>query len=222
MRPAVFILCALFICCALAMPVSAAEEMWVKDTIRVSVRVNPTDKAAQKGLIVTGDKVTVTRNDGNWSYIKSVNSDLEGWVLTSMLIDKAPAIYVNTRLENEYSQLKETYDKDLAELETLRTENANLKQVLDESNEQTQAYRILMENTGNDLTGLLTLREDYVDLQAEMATKTARLEALENSASKAVFYNYLRWFISGAAVLFVGFIIGLIARRGGGNNRRYY
>lgn len=67
---------------------------------------------------------------------------------------------------------------------------------------------------------MVTIKEDYDKLQQDMNGKTKRLESLEKSASKDEIYTYLRWFFSGAAVLVIGFLIGVITKKS--NNRRYY
>lgn len=216
-----FAVCTLFLLltCLLAATVFAEDEVrYVKENFKISVRVSPSERADAWGTLSAGEKITVTKVSGGWSYIK--NERIEGWVSTALLVDDAPAVTILNDVKAENELLKTENEQINHELQRLANENTNLKQILDSSNEQAQAYMTLMEKTGNDLTSLVTIKEDYDKLQKELISKTKRLESLEKSASKAVFYNYLRWFISGAAVLFVGFLIGVITKKS--NSRRYY
>lgn len=216
-----FAFCSLFfiLALALALPALAEDEVrYVKENFKISVRGNPSEKAEAWGVLTAGDKVTVTKISGGWSYVKSPS--IEGWVSTALLVDNQPSVAILDEIRTENEKLKTENAEALSELEQLRNENANLKQLQDKSNDQTRAFITLMEKTNNDLPSLVTLKEDYDKLQQELSGKTKRLESLEKSASRDVFYTYLRWFFSGAGVLVVGFLIGVITRKS--NNRRYY
>lgn len=203
----------------LALPALAEDEVrYVKENFKISVRANPSERAEAWGTLTAGDQVTVTKQSGGWSYVKSPR--IEGWVSTALLVDNQPAVAILDQVKAENETLKEENSRVLAELERLQNENHNLKQILDSSNDQAQACITLMQKTGNDLTSLVTIKEDYDKLQQDMNGKTKRLESLEKSASKDEIYTYLRWFFSGAAVLVIGFLIGVITKKS--NNRRYY
>lgn len=216
-----FAFCSLFfmLSLALALPALAEDEVrYVKENFKISVRGNPSERAEAWGTLTAGDQVTVTKQSGGWSYIKSPR--IEGWVSTALLVDNPPSVAILDEIRTENERLKAENAEALSELERLRDENANLKQLQDTSNDQTQAFMTLMEKTNNDLPSLVTLKDDYDKLQLELNGKTKRLESLERSASRNEFYTYLRWFLSGAGVLVVGLLIGIITRKS--NNRRYY
>ena len=216
-----FVVCTLFLMLSLVfvLPVMADDEVrYVKENFKISVRNNSSEQADALGTLMAGEKVTVTTRSGGWSYIKTPK--IEGWVSTALLVDNRPTTAILQEVNEENEKLKTENTQALEELERLRAENHNLKQFLDSSNDQAQACITLMGKTNNDLTSLVNLKEDYDKLQQELKGKTKRLESLEKSASKEVFYSYLRWFFSGAGVLVVGFLIGVITKRS--NNRRYY
>lgn len=218
MRFAVCFMCVISLL-LLSMPAFAdGEARYVKENFRISVRNGASDQSTAIGTLTAGDKVTVTKTSNGWSYVQS--PQIEGWVSTALLVNSPPAVTIlnETKAQNEI--LKEENITFARELERLRSENANLKQILDSSNSEAQACLVLMEKTGNDLTSLVNIKEDYDKLQQELAAKTKKLDSLEKSVPSSVFYNYLRWFISGAAVLVIGFLIGVITKRS--NNRRYY
>lgn len=190
---------------------------YVKENFKISVRGSASEKADAIGALTAGDQVSVTRTSGNWSFVKA--GKVEGWVATSLLVDDAPAVTRFNAVKAENDRLKKENDANSAELVQLRTENTNLKQILDNSNPQLKAYVALMGKTNEELVELVDIKENYKNLEKELAIKSQRLELLESAASKTLFFNYLRWFFSGAAVLVVGFLIGMLAKRG---NRRYY
>jgi len=55
---------------------------------------------------------------------------------------------------------------------------------------------------------LVKVQADYQRAVAELDKQTKRAEKLEEDLSKFETRQHIRWFISGAAVLFVGFLIG--------------
>lgn len=214
-------LCILFLAFSLilALPALAEDEVrYVKENFKISVRVSPSERAEARGVLAAGEKVAVSRTSSAWSYVTTPN--IEGWVATALLVDNQPAIAILGAVKAENERLMAENSRALSELERLQSENHSLKQILDSSNDQAQACVTLMQKTNNDLTSLVNLKEDYDQLYQELVSKTKKLEALEKSASKAVFYSYLRWFFSGAAVLVVGFLIGVITKKS--NQRRYY
>lgn len=213
--------CILFLALSLvlALPALAEDQVrYVKENFKISVRINPSERAEARGVLTAGDKVIVSRTNSGWSYVTA--PDIEGWVATALLVDDQPAVAIMAEVKAENERLLDENSRALSELERLQNENHSLKQILDSSNEQAQACVTLMQKTDNDLTSLVNLKEDYDELRQELATKTKKLEALEKTASKSLFYSYLRWFFSGAAVLVVGFLIGVITKKS--NQRRYY
>ena len=60
---------------------------------------------------------------------------------------------------------------------------------------------------------LVKFQADYQRAVAELGKQTKRAEKLEEELSKLETRQHIRWFISGAAVLFVGFLIGFSAKR---------
>lgn len=214
-----FSFCAIAIIIILLLPaaVFADEVRYVKENFKVSVRNSASEKGEPLGTLTAGDRVNVTRISGNWSYVKA--EKIEGWVSTALLVDTAPGITLYNDVKAENDRLFKEHEAITAEVAQLRTENVNLKQILDNSNPQLKAYVALMGKSDEELAELVTIKENYKELQKELAAKSQRLETLEETASKSMFFNYLRWFFSGAAVLLVGFLIGMLAKRG---NRRYY
>lgn len=213
--------CILFLALSLvlALPARAEDQVrYVKENFKISVRINPSERAEARGVLTAGDKVIVSRTNSGWSYVTA--PDIEGWVATALLVDDQPAVAIMAEVKAENERLLDENSRALSELERLQNENHSLKQILDSSNEQAQACVTLMQKTDNDLTSLVNLKEDYDELRQELTTKTKKLEALEKTASKSLFYSYLRWFFSGAAVLVVGFLIGVITKKS--NQRRYY
>jgi len=60
---------------------------------------------------------------------------------------------------------------------------------------------------------LVKFQADYQRAVAELDKQTKRAEKLEEELSKFETRQHIRWFISGAAVLFVGFLIGFSTKR---------
>jgi hypothetical protein len=59
----------------------------------------------------------------------------------------------------------------------------------------------------------LKLKTKYDAVSAELAEKSQKLATLEGDLSTLTFFYYFKWFLGGSAVLLVGFMIGLSAKR---------
>ncbi|VAW96347.1 hypothetical protein MNBD_GAMMA21-994 [hydrothermal vent metagenome] len=80
-----------------------AEEVFVKDSLRVGVRVEPGNAIAPVYVVTTGMKLTVLETSGNYVKIKS-ESGVTGWVKKSYVSPEPPARVFLQQLQEEYKQ----------------------------------------------------------------------------------------------------------------------
>lgn len=152
--------------------------------------------------------VTVLESGTDWSHVKLPNGK-EGWVLSRFLTPQAPAAIALAGLEKEHQQLLETFQSLKEDSSRLKAENQRLI-------EELQKVRNALDNTGNAYETLkkksanfFTLESSYNEATTQLNEQTKKTSILENRLKQ----KNIRWFLSGAGVLFTGFIIGLMFRR---------
>lgn len=127
----------------LAIPAAAAaQRAWVKDEVRLNLRVGPDTKYKIRGSLKTGDSVEVlTRGDG-WTQVRF--GGREGWIPAGFLQSEAPAAIQLERHLAETAELRDRFGTLSTEVEELRTRNGELSSL--ESTQSEEIDRLTREN----------------------------------------------------------------------------
>lgn len=190
----------------------SAKTMYVNDMIKLMVRSGRGLDNRILTVIESGDTVDVLEAGEQWSRVRADNGK-EGWVLTRYLTEEETAGRRLARIEASHEAV-------LTENETLKTENQQLKS-------ENSFLAESLERKTADLDALTqaheTLRREsaaFLQLKGDFATASSRLEELQKQNQQAAAdmarlerSQNIRWFIAGASVLLVGFLIGLSSRR---------
>ena len=98
-------------------------------------------------------------------------------------------------------------------LETLISENTTLKSALAKTQSEAasaqESYDKLVADSGN----VVTLQKQRDQLAAELEQKTKKLADQDNELESLRFAGSLKWFLAGAGVLIVGWLMGLALHR---------
>lgn len=107
-----------------------AESVYIKDTLRVGVRPEPSNNAASIGIVVTGMKVEVIERRANHLLIKT-DKGLQGWIKASYVSDTPPAKLKLASLQRDYQKLQERLKQDDSSTEKVQLTIARLRQEID-------------------------------------------------------------------------------------------
>jgi len=80
-----------------------AQEVFVKDSLRVGVRAEPGNTVAPVSVVTTGMKLTVLEASGNYLKIRS-ESGVTGWVRKTYVSAEPPARVFLQKLQEKYQQ----------------------------------------------------------------------------------------------------------------------
>ncbi len=196
----------------LVIPNASAETLYVDDFVRVTLRSGPGVDYRVIDMVGTGEKVQILERAEDWSKVQ-VSNGKEGWILTRHLTSDVPSVLLvetfrrenaeqktkladlstaNARLAEEARKLKKELEENRTELTTLQTEHESLKQGSGE---------------------YLDLKVKYEKAAAALEEVTQRAEGFEKDLTRLQLHQNVRWFLSGAGVLVVGFLIGFSAKR---------
>ena len=186
-----------------------AQNLFVTDHLTVPVRRGPSIEHKIVAFLKTGDKIQLIKHSQGWSFVR-FSGDREGWVLSRYLGEEMPSFLIVQNLESALkaneeliSQLRET---NIA----LKRENTIISPQLAEVRKD---FSELQEGAKN----YLRLKKEHENAQQKLKETISTNEQLitENKVLKDE--TKIRWFLFGAGVMFIGWLIGILM---GGPSRK--
>ena len=187
---------------------AAAETLYITDRINATFRGGPgTQYSILKGL-PSGTSVKVLEKAEKWSRVTEEGGD-EGWVLTQWLVPTPTNGVLLKKLNVTHKRLVKSNANLKGQMAELKKESADLKGQLASSQESAasseQSYQQLKKKSEN----FLQLEEDYKETKNQLENLSKKADILNDRLSK----KNMIWFLAGAGVLLVGFIIGSSSRK---------
>ena len=187
--------------------------------------MNPTKITLRKGPGVTEKIITMLRQDEpvevletkkGWSHVRLLETNRqnkEGWVVSGYLVNRVPWKIQTGLLKEENTLLKEKLNKIEKEWRELSGEREELSGKLEKNGTALDTVRKRYETLKKEASSFLKLKKKYETTKTKMEVAQATTEKLteENAVLKSSQRN--TWFLTGAAVLLVGLIFGLIMGR---------
>ncbi len=187
-RPAawlcVAVLAVVLAVCAAPAPPAMAQNWYVNVEIKSALRTGPGLERKILAFVSTGDRVTeVIEENEEWAHVRLAGGK-EGWMPKRYLTTTKPS---NLRLE----ELNARHADLEARAARLEEENRQLKA----QNEQAAS------NLGSKTSAMENLTRDFDTLKKEADAKRFQMR------------KYLVFFFSGAGILFIGIVLGLVMKR---------
>ena len=190
-----------------------SEATYITDDIRVMLR---SDAGTDRRIIAmpkSGTRVEVLEEtEDGWSKVR-LPDEKEGWLLTRYLSPGPPTKEVNARLKSENEALKQRANTLSEENVRLKRERKDLQKALSNQTQNAKASKESYEVLKKGSSEYLSLKASHDKASKDLATKTKRQAELEEKLKALQDSQTLQWFLGGAAVLFVGLIVGFMARR---------
>lgn len=187
--------------------------MYVAPRNELPVRTGKGFKYRIIAILRDGSKVTLIKTDGDWAYIR-LQDGREGWVLKRYLSKEIPLKQQIAKLKQQNQELltkltnaNKTISDLQNKLDTLTSQNSILKNKLDYI---TNAYTQLKHDAAN----VISLKKAYESSQRELQQAKQQIVILETQNNHLKNSDRIKWFLAGAAVLLIGWLIGLIMGRG--------
>ncbi len=191
---------------------SWAENVYVSENIRLTVRKEPGNDKKIVSILASGDQVNVLQFGDEWTKIR-LSDDKEGWVLSRFLSTQIPSSVALKALEKKYADLLDQSGAPQEDVRRLKEENDKLSADRQNCAKQLQLLNDSYQTLKNDSQEVVKLRADYDGALARISAQGKKIEQLEAAAGKAMFDEYFKWFLGGGGVLLAGILIGYIARR---------
>lgn len=191
---------------------SWAENVYVSENIRLTVRQEPGNDKKIVSILTTGDQVNVLQSGNEWTKIR-LSNDKEGWVLSRFLSTQMPSSLALKELEKKYADLSAQTGIPPEDARRLQEENRNLAVEQQNCSQQLQTLNDSYQTLKKDSQEVAKLRADYEAALVKVSEQGKKLELLEAEVGKATFDQNFKWFLAGGGMLLAGFLIGVITRR---------
>ncbi len=200
------------ICLVLFYSISQAETLYISDFLRITMRTGPGIDHKIIEMIKSGQAVTVLEQGPEWSKIQ-LPAGKEGWVLNRFLTSKPPSGLLLKKLEEKHAELSLQVTVLIDENKRLRNENQRLDAEFKTSSRNlikvTDSYKTLKSGSSE----YIELKSRYEKMVVQLDQQKKRAQNVEKELETIRFHKNIRWFLSGASVLIIGFLIGFSSRR---------
>ena len=200
----------------------SARTMYATDTFEIVVRSER--QIVGRNIIKvlsSGVPIEVRDMDDTWATVR-LEDGRTGYVEKKQLIDREPYKVTAERLQLEVGQQRERLATLTQQLATLRDEHQRLQKASGLSETQLQTISQKYEQLRQEATTvqLLETQEKYTDLQHAHAEAEQQLSTLNNAYTSLKSSTRLTWFLSGAGVILLGWLLGMTSERWRGRRRR--
>ena len=195
---------------------SYAQTVYVTDEFEITMRTGPSIENKIIAMLSTGTELQVIEESDDWILVKDLTGK-EEWIFKRYASDEIPKKIILEQLRNKYQEALKNLKVETERASTFDRENKELRSALNASNKN-------LEKVKKDYNTLTVESKDFLDLKKEhtlnltnLGEATAELTKLKKENEDLRLSTNVIWFLSGAVVVVVswvvGFIMGKVRRR---------
>jgi SH3 domain protein len=196
----------------LSTAVLAETKHYINDSMTITMRTGPATDRKIIALLSVGQEVEILKAEDEWTMIRLLNGK-EGWVISRFITDKTPDSILLEALNKNHSALQAKAASLMEENKTLKDENKKLGYDLNTTEKKEKDLSKDYETLKRESKQFLELQAKYKESTSKLAEQTQKAEKYEDELTKLLWNKNIKWFLSGAGVLILGFIIGFSTKR---------
>jgi SH3 domain protein len=189
-----------------------AETLFVKDMMEITFRTGPGTEHKIIAMLKSGQSMEVVESGTGWTKARLPNGR-EGWVLTRLVSPEPPASLISKNLKEKNEEISRQSAILLEENTQIKEEKQKLIEELAATktlcDEITRSYEDIKKGSAE----YLNLKKNHEKIQTQLVEQNRTIEQLKNRLAGIQSGHAVRWFLSGAGVLLVGFFIGFIVKK---------
>jgi SH3 domain protein len=195
--------------------VSSAQQQYVTDTFRITLRTGPSTENKIITMLPSGTPLEVLETSGEWSNVRFTEDEevKTGWVLQRYLTTETPCRLRIDALQRERNQQRDrlqSLEKRLAEKTDLeRKSSKELENTLASLEKVTNEYETLKKGSAD----FLALQAEHEATQTELSKTRDSLELITAKYDELKSSERKKWFLIGAGVILFGILVGVILGR---------
>ena len=185
-----------------------ATTVYVSDTtLEANLRSGTSQENRIIGMLRPGTKLTLLGEEDGWAEV-TLEDGRTGWILRRYLSERPPWRETAEQLQKENEQLRTQLNKVRTEYKQIMQESAEVQRQLNSQRGEFESVQREYEELKKSSTNYINLKMAYENLQNEARQSKAKLDELEKAYGKLRTSRAIRWFLSGAGVLMLGWIVG--------------
>ena len=196
----------------LSTAVLAETKYYINDSMKITLRTGPAIDRKIIALLSVGQEVEILKAENEWTLIRLLDGK-EGWVISRFLTDQTPDSIQLEALKNNHSTLQTKAASLMEENAALKAENKKLGIDLNTNETKQTDLSKSYETLKRESKQFLDLQAKYKESTSKLAEQTQKAEKYEDELTKLLWNKNIKWFLSGAGVLILGFIIGFSTKR---------
>ena len=187
---------------------SSAATLYVSDTtVEANLRTGTQQENRIIALLRPGTQLEVLREEDGWAEV-TLADGRTGWILRRYLSERPPWRVTAEKLATENEQLRAQVGTIKGGNQDLLQKNKELQKQVDLQQRELEKVSRNYEELKNSSTNYLNLKMAYENLQKGTRQSNAKLDKLEKAHGKLKTSTGIRWFLSGAGVLLLGWVMG--------------
>ena len=191
---------------------AAAQTRYVSDELVITLRTGPSNQNAITRNLTSGTRVQVLQElpDDGYARVR-LDNGTEGWVLTQYLQPDETGDQLFEAAARERDAALAEVAELAAQVQQLQAELGQTQGALDEASTLGERLNAELGDIRSASAGALETRDQNESLRRRVAELTAAADLDEAEIRELRSRNRQSWFVVGAAVLFGGIVIGLVA-----------
>ena len=188
---------------------ASAKTMYITDLFRVTLRTGTSNEYKVIAMLKSNDEVELLEEQDSWARVRSKNGK-EGYILSRFLTSNIPKPSIINRFQQRVENLER-------EINGLRKIKKNLGQSKLELESNLASREKELAKVKRDYEELKSDSTRYIELKELKGKLEIRNKDLENQTGSLIEENkHLKkqrdslWFASGAGVLLIGWLLGLV------------
>lgn len=187
-----------------------AQSAWVSDEFEITLRTGPSTGNAIQLMLSSGTRLMVLERNAENGYTRvRTGGGTEGWVLSRYLMSEPSA---REQLEQLSSQLVSATEEGSSlneQLDGIRAEYATAKQRIETLSRDKARLESELAAIRRTAANVLAIDRQNTELREQLAATGIRMGSLEQENRELSGESTRFWFVTGAAVLVFGMLLGI-------------
>jgi SH3 domain protein len=199
-----------------------AARAYVTDVFEITLRTGPTLGNKVISMPSSGQAVEVLNTQGDWSLVRLLDGDKEGWVLSRYLITRVPWSLQAKNLRDENTGLQTKLAQVEAALNETQHQRKELTSELQKKSKRLEEIQASYETLKQGAEGFLKLERTNAMNEAALDAAKSNLQKLSEEVEELRSSQVNRWFATGALVLLCGLLVGIMVGRQQKKRKPFY